>query len=244
MKRSRSAQLRVRRVVLQVARPDDVRQRRQRHGGAGVAGVGRLHRVHGQRADGVDAEPVERLGFGGHLSSWFVRELPGCVDVESGCASDGFAARRRRPPAPGLLPHKLPGGEENSIRLRHALTCARRGPLPRPLPARSSRRGENSIALRRACPPYLPPPRSLWGRAGGGPPTISRPAVRTRSGHPAPRVSPLSRLRGEGATACRNERPSGRPGSPRCAPAPAARPRAASPRGAATGASGGRARRR
>ena len=49
------------------------------------------------------------------------------------------------------------------------IRATREGPLPRPLPARSSRRGENSIPRDElSFSAVLPPPRSLWGRAGEG----------------------------------------------------------------------------
>ena len=53
---------RVRGIVPQVTGEEQPDQRRQRHGRAGMTGVRALHRVHGQRADGVDAQLVERLG--------------------------------------------------------------------------------------------------------------------------------------------------------------------------------------
>jgi hypothetical protein len=47
-------------VVPHVSREERIRQRCQSHRRAGVAALGLLHGIHGERADGVDAERVER----------------------------------------------------------------------------------------------------------------------------------------------------------------------------------------
>src|SRR6266540_2388400 len=49
----------VRRVVPQMALPQHVRERRQRHRGARMARLRLLHRIHRERADGVYAELLE-----------------------------------------------------------------------------------------------------------------------------------------------------------------------------------------
>jgi hypothetical protein len=59
----------IRRIVLYVARPEHVREWRERHRRAGVTGIRRLDRVHGERADRIDAEFVEaRVSHGGGFS--------------------------------------------------------------------------------------------------------------------------------------------------------------------------------
>src|SRR5207302_11314738 len=49
------------RVVMQVARPQDVRHRRRAQRHAGMARAGLLHRINGQGPDAVDAEFLDRL---------------------------------------------------------------------------------------------------------------------------------------------------------------------------------------
>ena len=62
------------RIVAEMALPQHVRERRERHRGTGVAGVRSLHRVHREGADGVDAELVERRvarrGGSGRARAW------------------------------------------------------------------------------------------------------------------------------------------------------------------------------
>ena len=102
-----------------------------------------------------------------------VREYESTRVREYWCASDGLRAASAAPPPGSLNLAHLPqknlgevGVADGAKARRRGSHCVRGGP-PRPLPARSSRRGENSIALRNGAS-HLPPPRSLWGRAGGG----------------------------------------------------------------------------
>ena len=92
--------IRIRRVVTQMALPQDVRERRERHGGAGVSRIGLLHRVHRQRTDGVDAELIQRFAHTrdglGHNSpdlaacQSFVRRSKPSTSIST-CCGDGEA---------------------------------------------------------------------------------------------------------------------------------------------------------
>ena len=92
--------LRVRRVIAQMPLPQHPREGRQRHRGAGVPRIRLLHRVHRQRADGVDAELIQRFAHTrdglGHNSpdlaacQSFVRRSKPSTSIST-CCGDGEA---------------------------------------------------------------------------------------------------------------------------------------------------------